>query len=235
MRQLSSLMRWLDADLGAAVNVDGDRVGFVASGGRALSEEYVLPLTAMLRLRRRRGNIVTNLSSSRMTDAIAERLGHRVLRATVGESHVIDQGIAEAAVLAGEGNGGVAALPASMTFDGLLALGYVLELIAVTGTTLADLATELPAYVMSKRQLPCPPNLVYKVLDRFRLRYGEFEPDCTDGVRVAWPDAWLHVRASNTEPLLRIIAEAETRERTASIMEGALAFARRMTYGPGGS
>ena len=83
----------------------------------------------------------------------------------------------------------------------------------------------LPARSMRKHELPIPPNLAYRVVESFRARYAEMNPDCTDGVRVAWPHGWLHVRASNTEPLLRIIAEAATAGACAAIFDEAMAHA----------
>ncbi|HYK88544.1 MAG TPA: phosphoglucosamine mutase [Acidobacteriota bacterium] len=234
MRQLASILRWLPADIGAAINVDGDRIGLVTSGGVALSEEYTLPLAAGIRLKRRPGPVATNLSTSSMIEVVARELGQKVIRTSVGESHVIDEGLAEGAVLAGEGSGGVAALPSTMTFDALLTLGFILEQMALCGESLASLVDRLPRYVMRKRQMGCQPNLIYKVLDRFRVRYADQSPNCTDGVRVAWSDAWLHVRASNTEPLLRIIVEADAAERADSILDDAMTFAHRITYGHGG-
>jgi phosphomannomutase len=234
MRQLAALMKCLDADFGAAINVDGDRIGFVTGDGLALSEEYTLPLAAAIRLKRRPGPVVTNFSTSRMIDKVAEQHGQPVVRTSVGESHVIDLGLAESAALAGEGSGGVAALPVAMTFDGLLTLGLVLEQVACTESSLGTIAQSFPSYSIRKRHLPCPPNLVYRVLDRFRSHYSELEPDCRDGVRICWKDAWLHVRASNTEPILRIIVEADTAERADNEMERAVTFARRATFGHGG-
>ncbi len=234
MRQLATLMRCFQADFGAAINVDGDRIGFVTAKGVALSEEYTLPLAARIRLTRRPGPVATNHSTSLMIDAVAREFGQRVIRTAVGESHVIDQGMTENAVLAGEGNGGVAALPSSMTFDALLTLGLVMEQMALSGESLEALVERLPRYVMRKHELAYPPNLVYRVLERFRHHYARESPDCSDGVRVAWPNSWLHVRASNTEPLLRIIVEAESPVRADSIMEEALTYARSMTYGHGG-
>jgi len=231
MRQLASLMRCVEADFGVALNIDGDRIGFVTSDGVALSEEYALPLTARIRLRRRAGPVVTNFSSSRMVEAVAADFGQPVIRTAVGESHVIDQGLAENAVLAGEGSGGVAILPSTMTFDALLTLGFILEELALTGKSLTSAVADLPQYCLRKRHLPCPPNVVYRVLDRFRAFYAESNPDCTDGIRLTWPDAWLHIRASNTEPILRIIAEAEDSVRTDQIMEQAVTYARRAMFG----
>jgi phosphomannomutase len=231
MRQIATLTRSFGADLGAALNVDGDRIGFVTGDGLALSEEYSLPLAAMPRLRRRPGPVVTSFSTSGMVEALASSHGQRVVRGPVGESQIVDLGLAEGAVLAGEGSGGVAVLPLDTVYDGLLALGLVLEEMATSGTSLDQLAGRLPRLHMRKKELACPPNLVYKVLERFRQHHVRDAPDCTDGVRLAWGDAWLHVRASGTEPLLRIIAEAPEEDRAEALVDDAMTFARRMTFG----
>jgi len=235
MRQVATLARCFHADAGAALNVDGDRIGFVTAEGAALSEEYSLALAAMARLRRRPGPVVTSLSTSAMVEALARACGQRVIRGPVGESQVVDLGLAEGAVLAGEGSGGVAVLPHGVAYDGLLALGLVLEEMATSGKTLAELAGSLPTLHMRKRELPSPPNLVYRVIERFRRHHAHENPDCTDGVRLAWGDAWLHVRASGTEPLLRIIAEAPDPARAEALVEEAAVFARRAAFGYDGS
>ena len=231
MQQLAAFVRGGRADLGAALNVDGDRVGFVTADGTALSEEYALPLAARQRLRRRPGTVVTNYSTSGMVEALARAHGQRVVRGPVGESQVIDLGLAEDAVLAGEGSGGVAVLPLNVAYDGLLTLGLVLDEMATSGQTLAGLVAGLPALSMRKRELPCPPNVVHKVVDRFRREHAADNPDCADGVRLAWGDSWLHVRASGTEPLLRIIAESPDPRRAEALVEDATVFAREMTLG----
>jgi phosphomannomutase len=235
MAQVASAVREAGADLGAALNVDGDRIGFVTGDGTALSEEYSLPLVAAPRLRRRSGPVVTNYSTSGMVEAMARSHGQRVIRGPVGEGQIVDLGLAEGAVLAGEGSGGIAVLPTSVAYDGLLALGLVLEELATGDRSLAELAAGLPVLRMCKQELPCPPNLVYRVIERFRRHHADDNPDCTDGVRLVWEDAWLHVRASGTEPLLRIIAEAAVPERAVALVEEAAAFARSVTAGPEGS
>jgi phosphomannomutase len=231
MRQVAALVRSSGADLGAALNVDGDRIGFVTGEGAALSEEYSLPLSAMPRLRRRPGPVVTSYSTSGMVEALARAHGQRLIRGPVGESRIVDLGLAEGAVLAGEGSGGVAVMPLDVAYDGLLALGLVLEEMATRGRSVAELAADLPSLFMTKRQLPCPPNLVYKVIERFRRHHANDAPDCTDGVRLSWGDAWLHVRASGTEPLLRIIAEAPDPARAEALAGEAEAFAHTITVG----
>ncbi len=231
MGHLATLARSFHADLGAALNVDGDRVGFVTADGDALSEEYSLPLAVTARLRRRPGPVVTSDSTSGMVEAVARAHGQRVVRGPVGESQIVDLGLAEGAVVAGEGSGGVAVLPLNVAYDGLLTLGLVLEEMATSGRTLAELAASLPGLVMRKRELACPPNLVYRVLDHFRSHHAGDDPDCADGVRLAWGDTWLHVRASGTEPLLRIIAESPDRVRAETLLEEATVFARKITSG----
>lgn len=234
MRQLAALMRAIDADLGAALNVDGDRLGLVTSAGAALSEEYALPLVARQALAKRPGPVVTNLSTSRMVEVIAGDNNRPCIRTAVGEGHVMDRALTEGAALAGEGNGGVAALPHAATFDALLTLATVLEAMASTGRTLEELAGDLPEYHIRKAELPCAPDCIYGILDNFRERFSDAQPDLTDGLRLDWPDAWLHIRASNTEPLLRVIAEAETAERIERLFDETMAIARRAVWSHGG-
>jgi phosphomannomutase len=227
MSSLVSEIRRSRVDLGAAVNIDGDRIAFVTGEGFPLSEEYTLPLAALGRLARRPGPVVTNLSTSRMIESVARDRGQEVIRTFVGESYVMDRGFEEGAVLAGEGSGGIGALPATTTFDALQTLGMILETLATTDSTLASMAGKLPHLAMRKGELPCEPDQAHRALEAFRVAYQNRSPDCTDGVRVEWDDAWLHARVSNTEPLLRVIVEAEGEERADCLYEEAMIFARR--------
>jgi phosphomannomutase len=235
LRQAAALVVERGADLGAGINVDGDRIAFVTGDGRALSEEHTLPLAARSRLVRRPGTIVTSLSTSGMVEEVARRSGQKVVRTPVGESHVMDRGLTEEAVLAGEGSGGVGMLPATLTFDGLLTLGMVLESMATEKAALAALVEDLPRLAIRKGELACPPDLIYKVLEGFRAGFADRSPDTSDGVRLTWDDAWVHVRASNTEPLLRVIVEARTEERVQSLFKDAMSRAWRLASGSGGN
>ncbi len=235
LREVAALVGERGADLGAGINVDGDRIAFVTEEGRALSEEFTLPLAARSRLTRRPGAIVTNLSTSGMVDEVARRHGQTVVRTPVGESHVMDRGLEVEAVLAGEGSGGVGMLPATMTFDGLLTLGMVLESMASEGAPLSALADDLPRLFLRKGELACPPDLIYKVLEGFRAGFADRSPDTSDGVRLSWDDAWVHVRASNTEPLLRVIVEGRTEERARALFVDAMSRAWKLVAGFGGS
>lgn len=226
MAQLAEVVKASAANLGACINVDGDRIGFVTEAGKALSEEYTIALAAMNRLSRRPGPIVTSYSTSHLVDVVAREHLQEVIRTSVGESHVVDRGLAEGAVLAGEGSGGVAALPVSTTFDGLLTLGMVLESLADRSVSLSEFVSQLPDLFMKKGELRLEPVDAYRAVRHFREAYGYLSPDCSDGgVRVAWDDAWLHIRVSNTEPLLRIIVEARKQDRAEQLYRKAMRIA----------
>jgi len=213
MRQLEALLGHIRADAGFAVNTDVDRVGIVTEKGVALSEESTFPLVADHVLAGGGAVAVTNLSTSMMVDRVAERHGARIVRTKIGEGNVIFRAINEDAVLAGEGSGGVALMPVSRAFDGFLTMALVLEAMAAGGRPISDLAGRLPAFLMKKGEIPCSPDRVYHVLEEFRGFYRCEEVDLTDGIRVTWPGHWIHVRASNTEPILRVIVEGEDPER----------------------
>jgi phosphomannomutase len=231
MRQLGALLRYLEADLGASVNIDGDRIGFVTSNGVPLSEEYTFPLIADHILSCRPGPLVTNLSTSKMVDEVARCYGQHTVRTFIGEAHVVDKALAEHAAVAGEGSGGVAVLPASHTFDAFLSLGVMLEAMASTGESLQALVDRLPQFFMRKGTLSCPPNLVYHILDGFRSSYSAENVDLTEGIRIEWDDAWFHVRASNTEPLLRVIVEAKEATRAETLFDEVMTKAQRLAFG----
>ncbi|NUQ69339.1 MAG: phosphoglucosamine mutase [Chthonomonadales bacterium] len=234
MRQLAALMRSVDADLGAALNIDGDRLGLVLGSGQALSEEATLPLAVRAALIRKVGSVVINQSTSRMTEALAAECGCPCYRTSVGEGHVMERALNEAAVIAGEGNGGVALLPTAHTFDALLTLGLLLEHSALHDVPLEISASSLPEYHMRKGELRCPPEQVYRLLEGIRERFADTRPDLSDGIRFDWPDAWLHIRASNTEPLLRVIVEAETEGRAEELFSSTMALTRRAAWAYGG-
>jgi phosphomannomutase len=168
-----------------------------------------------------------------MVDELARAAGQKVIRAAVGESAVMEKGVEEEAVLAGEGSGGVGALPTTVTFDGLLTLAVVLESMALGDADLETLAGRLPKLAMRKGELACPPDRIYKVLEAFRSRAAG-RADTTDGVRIDGPDGWVHVRASNTEPLLRVIVEAPAEDRAEALFEDAMSVAWAAGAGFGG-
>ncbi len=231
MGDLAAVVSGGGFDLGAALNIDGDRLALVSGEGHCLSEEDTLPLVARSRCHRRPGPIVTTLSTSGRIDRVAEDFGQTVVRTSVGESFVVDRGLELDAVVAGEGSGGVAALPASMTFDALFSLGLILEALARREEGLSDALRSIPRTEMRKGYVRCPAPAAYRALERCRQVYAEWVTHLDDGIRADWTDGWLHLRVSNTEPVLRIIAESDNPRRTQEIFDGCLGVVRHSLAG----
>ncbi len=206
-----------DAVLGFAQDPDADRLAIVDGSGRYIGEEYTLALATDYVLRHHDADsgppvVVTNLSTSRMVDDLVARWGGRVVRTPVGEANVVEAMRREHAVIGGEGNGGVIHPGICFIRDSLGAMALVLASMAETGSTLAELVDGIPSYAMVKRSCGLPgsggADAVAPVLDRVRGHFTSGTIDASDGVRIDLDDAWVHVRASNTEPIARIIAEA---------------------------
>jgi phosphomannomutase len=204
------------ADLGLVLDADGERLSLVDESGRALSEELTLPLAAEAALTRRRGPLVTNVSTTGLVDRVAARHGVSVVRTPVGQAFISEAILEHKAALGGEGNGGVAVPEVQPTHDSAAAIALLLEHLARTGQRLSQLVAALPVLAVHKLALAVPPRLLYSALSEFREALGEVagaSVDQTDGVKVTWPDGWVHVRASNTQSLVRVIAEAEDAAR----------------------
>jgi len=232
MRQLASLLKHLEADVGFAVNTDVDRVGVVTEKGIALSEEYTFPMVADHVLRKERGAVVvTNLSTSIMIERIVESRGGCLLRTKIGEGNVLFRSVNEGALVGGEGSGGVAYLPVVRGFDGFLTMALILEAMAVEGVSVSDLAARIPSFPMRKGTVACAPDRVYLALEEIRRLYGKERMDLSDGIRVSWPGMWLHVRASNTEPLLRVIVEGEDESLVERTFEDTISWVNTAVHG----
>lgn len=210
LSDLETAVTSADADLGMATDPDADRLSLVGPGGAAIGEDYTLALSAMLVLRHRKGPLVTNLSTSRVLEDVAERAGVAVARAPVGEIHVARRMEREGAVIGGEGNGGVILPDIHHTRDAAVAAALVLQLLLETGETLDDLVAGLPTYAIVKDKLPRDAGALEPTYRALEEGLGAPLSDRQDGLRLEWPDArtWLHLRPSGTEPILRIIAEA---------------------------
>lgn len=220
------------AHVGFAQDPDADRLAIVDEAGRCLGEEYTFVLCARNLLRRqvdpRLTKLVANLSTSRMINDVAEPLGAEVLRSAVGEANVVGRMLAEDALAGGEGNGGIIWPQVGLIRDSLLGMALLLESLAVESATVSDLVTQVPAYALLREKLPLGSASVETLYEQVRAEFTDATLDERDGVRVDWPDRWLHVRPSNTEPIVRLIAEA--RDRAAA--EGLLRWARE-AVGPG--
>lgn len=196
------------ADLGLAQDPDADRLALVDPNGIYLGEEYTLALCTQHVLSHTPGPVAANLSTSRMIDDIAAQFGCVVHRTPVGEANVADAMKRHHAVIGGEGNGGVIFPPVIHVRDSLAGAALILDMLAETSQPLSDLARRIPAYTILKDKLPVRDGVAEKIGPRLEKRFAGQRIDQQDGVRIDTPDAWVHVRPSNTEPILRIIAEA---------------------------
>jgi len=222
--QARAVVRAGGADLGLVLDADGERMSLVDETGRPLSEELTLPLAAEAALSRRVGPVVTNVSTTALVDRVAERHGATVVRTPVGQAFVSEAIVEAGAVVGGEGNGGVAVPEVHATPDCAAAMGLLLRHLARDGRPLSALVADLPVLAVRKLAIPVAPSLIYSALADFREALGEVEGarvDHTDGVKVLWEDGWVHVRASNTQSLVRVIAEADTPARAQELLDWA--------------
>lgn len=213
--QMASIIGHLQGDVGFLLSSDAGRVSVVTETGEPASEEYTFALVADHVLAKQAGTVVTNCCTSRMVDDIAAYRESPVVKSAVGQASVMARLDDERGVLGGEGSGSVVLPAFNRAFDGFLAMALILESMAESGQKLSALLRRMPRYHMVKRQLPCEAREAYRALERIKqhlLASPGGTVDLTDGVRVDWPDGWVHVRASRTEQIVRVLAEATSRE-----------------------
>ena len=208
---LCQAVRDQHAAVGFAQDADADRLAIVDENGTFIGEEYTLALCAAFVLRGRKGPLATNLATSRMIDDVAARAGCKVLRAPTGEANVVAAMLSGGCIFGGEGGGGVIDPRVVLVRNSFVGMAMVLQYLAETGKPLSELVAEIPRYVMLKTKMPCSASAAGKVVARakaaFAGRAGATLND-SDGLRIDLPGRWVCVRASNTEPIMRIIAEA---------------------------
>jgi phosphomannomutase len=167
--------------------------------------------------------VVTNVSTSGAVERVAARHGATVVRTPVGQAFISEAMAETGAVIGGEGSGGVVVPRVQLTHDSAAAVGLVLEHMATAGERVSELAAALPRLAMLKHDVAVEPNRIHSLIQRLyeELEREGAEYDQTDGVKVTWPDGWAHVRVSNTESLVRVIAEADTAPRAQELLDWA--------------
>ncbi len=216
---LGELVRQSGADLGIAVDPDVDRLAVVDESGTAIGEDYTLAFAVQAVLEARPGPVVVNLSTSLVVDDTSRMFGVDVARAPVGEANVARAMRERGAVIGGEGNGGVILPMLHYGRDAPAAAALILHLLACRTKLVSELVAGQPRYVIVKAKVPRRGDLAatYAGLER---RFTGVPADRQDGLRLAWADRWLHVRPSGTEPIIRIIAEAPSREEAEDLITG---------------
>jgi len=212
LTSLCDAVRDCGADVGFAQDPDADRLAIVDETSVYIGEEYTLALAAKLIFSQKTGTAAANLSTSRMIDDVAQAAGGQVIRTPVGEANVASAMLENNCIIGGEGNGGVIDLRVGPIRDSLVAMAFVLQLLAQTGKTVSQNAAEIGGYFMTKLKFPAEGNTAESLIDSARKLFPNARLNTSDGCRFDLPCAWLHIRPSNTEPIVRIIAEAKDKQ-----------------------
>jgi phosphomannomutase len=208
LRDVCPLVKEHRANLGFALDPDSDRLALIDEKGQYIGEELTLALAVRFRLAHERGPVVVNMSTSRVSEDVAAKFGCVCHRSAVGEANVADKMLEVGAVIGGEGNGGVMDPRVGLVRDPFIGMGLILNLMAETGRTLSELVAELPVYHIVKDRYTVGPDRLPQLYQELTTRWPEAKANRLDGLRLDWKDRWVHVRPSNTEPIVRVIAEA---------------------------
>ena len=218
LTQISDLMKTGCADVGFVVDPDVDRLAIVMENGEMFVEEYTLVSIADYVLSKTPGTTVSNLSSSRALRDVTERHGCTYTASAVGEVNVVTQMKRTGAVIGGEGNGGVIYPASHYGRDALVGIALFLSLLAHKGKKVSELKKEYPQYEIAKNKIQLTPDInVDAILDAIKKKYANEKITTIDGVKIDFPDYWVHLRKSNTEPIIRIYSEAKDMEQANAI------------------
>lgn len=219
LTELSETIRREGADLGISVDPDVDRLAFVNEDGSMFGEEYTLVAIADYVLGQRPGNTVSNLSSTRALRDVTERHGGTYHASAVGEVNVVTTMKNVDAVIGGEGNGGIIVPDLHYGRDALIGVALFLTHLAKAGKTMTALRATYPDYQMIKDRIDLTPDIdLENLLGKVETLFADEEVNTIDGVKIDYPDRWVHLRKSNTEPIIRLYAEAPTREEAQALV-----------------
>jgi phosphomannomutase len=202
------------ADVGFVQDADADRLAVVNERGEPLGEDMTLIIAVRHILGRRPGTVVTNLSASRAIDDVARQFGVPVIRTRIGEINVVEKmcALGREVAVGGEGNGGVIIPGIHPCRDSFTAMGVILETMAATGGSISQIAAESPAYCLVKEKIPGSREQAARLVRLLKKHYaGRARLNSEDGLKIEYDDCWIHVRASNTEPIIRVLVETRSR------------------------
>ena len=226
---IAEAMRVNRADVGIVVDPDVDRLALVCENGEMFVEEYTLVAVADYVLRHRPGSTVSNLSSSRALRDVTRAHGQRYAASAVGEVNVVAKMKETGAVIGGEGNGGVIYPESHYGRDALVGVGLFLSLLATEGKTMTELKATYPRYFISKNKLALAPGMnVDGILEGLKTRYASEQITDIDGVKIDFADGWVHLRKSNTEPIIRVYSEARDEAAANALAQEVIEAARSL-------
>lgn len=210
LTEIAKVVQVKRADLGIVVDPDVDRLCFINEDGTMFGEEYTLVAVADYILKHTPGNTVSNLSSTRALRVVTERAGTSYNAAAVGEVNVVNQMKATNAIIGGEGNGGIIYPESHYGRDALVGIALFLSHLAKAGTTISVLRSTYPAYHISKNKITLTPEMdIDALLIKIQEKYKDQQISTIDGLKIDFENEWVHLRRSNTEPIIRIYSEAE--------------------------
>lgn len=216
------------AKVGFCQDPDADRLAIIDETGRYIGEEYTLALCLDHVLREQKGPVVTNCATSRMAADLAAKYSVPMHRTAVGEANVVDKMLEVGAVFGGEGNGGPIDPRVGLVRDSFVGMALVLDAMAKSHLPVSELAAELPKYTIVKKTANLAQGQLPSLLDGIQRRFPDAKADRRDGLRLDWPDRWLIVRGSNTEPIVRVIAEAPAATDAEELARGACEIVGRV-------
>lgn len=217
LTQLEEAVRIHKADIGFATDPDVDRLSIVSELGSCIGEEYSVVLAELYVLPKNKGDIVVNLSTSMLSDHVAQRFGVKVHRAKVGEINVGKLMQEIDSPIGGEGNGGIICPPVNYTRDALSGMALILGLLAESGKTVSQIVDELPRYYFAKDKLELESAKMDTVMEAIPELLTGYELDRRDGIKAVGNDHWIHIRKSGTEPIIRIYVESPSETRSQDI------------------
>ena len=208
LRDICPLVTQHQADMGLVLDPDADRLALIDETGRYIGEELTLALAVLFRLEQEKGPVVINMSTSRVVEDIARRFGCPCFRSAVGEANVVAKMRQVGAVIGGEGNGGIIDPRVGYVRDPFIGMALILNLVTQTSLSLSGWVASLPAYTIVKHKYPVERERLAAALTELERCWPDASVSRLDGLRLEWSDRWIHIRLSNTEPVVRVIAEA---------------------------
>ena len=212
LKQLEEAVQKHNADIGFATDPDVDRLAIVSDKGKAIGEEFSLLLAEEFVLRHKKGDIVTNLSSSMASEDIAKKYGVNVYRTKVGEINVGKKMKEVNAAIGGEGNGGIICPEVHYTRDAPVGMALILSYMAETEKKISELVSQIPRYFFAKDKIIVEPSLLDTIMQKVPDLFKGYKIDTTDGYKILGDKFWIHIRKSGTEPIIRVYTESESEE-----------------------
>lgn len=208
--EISEFLKNNDYDLGLATDPDADRLAIIDENGKPWGEEYTLIAAADYILNKRKGNTVSNLSSSRILKEISEKYNSKYYSSRVGEANVIAKMKEVNAIIGGEGNGGVIYSELNYCRDSLIGTALILSYLASSNLKASELKDRYPQTYFIKKKINLDQNIdLNSIINSLRNKYNDYQINLDDGIRIDFEDSWIHIRKSNTEPILRICSEGK--------------------------